>query len=152
MVAPFLSSWLRRPAPRAWCRTALARGASLQAAVDAACSELRGCGPADLALVFVSTSFASDLPRLLPLLQQRLQARHWLGCAGGGVVGTEATGTPRELEDEPALSVTLLSLPGADLHTFAIAATDLPDLDGPADPWLELVGRSPTAAHSMLLL
>jgi len=128
----------REPVP--WCRTALARDASLQGAVDGVVRQLAGAAEADLALVFASASFASDLPRLLPLLRQKIQARHWLGCLGGGVVGTEADGRARELEEEPALSVTLLRLPGATLQPFAIDTAALPDLDGPAEPWRALLG------------
>lgn len=132
--------WSARRGPAAWCRTALVRDDSLQAAVEAAARQLAGAGPADLALVFVSDSFASDLPRLLPLLQQKLQASHWLGCLGGGVVGTDPQGVPHELEQEPALSVTLLRLPGATLRPFAIDTAELPDLDGPAEPWRRILG------------
>jgi small ligand-binding sensory domain FIST len=149
-------SWLPRRARAAsdqpWCRSALARDASLEGAVDRLVQQLGGCGPADLALVFASSSYASDLPRLLPLLQARLQARHWLGCVGGGVVGTDPDGSPHELEAEAALSLTLLRLPGADLHPFALDTADLPDLDGPAEPWLERVGAAPAAGQSLLLL
>ena len=70
MVAFPSIPWLRRRDPAPWCRTALAQDPSLQGAVDAVAQQLSGCGPADLALVFVSTSYASDLPRLLPLLRQ----------------------------------------------------------------------------------
>jgi small ligand-binding sensory domain FIST len=133
----------RQPVP--WCRTALARDASLQGAVDGVARQLAGAGEADLALVFASASFASDLPRLLPLLRQKLQARHWLGCLGGGVVGTEADGTARELEEESALGVTLLRLPGATLQPFAIDTAALPDLDGPAEPWRGLLGGTTEA-------
>ena len=152
MVAFPSIPWLRRRDPAPWCRTALAQDPSLQGAVDAVAQQLNGCGPADLALVFASTSYASDLPRLLPLLRQKLQATHWLGCVGGGVVGTDATGTPHELEQEPALSVTLLHLPGATLQPFAIDTTSLPDLDGPAEPWRQLVGQEAEAGRSLLLL
>ncbi|MEB3171752.1 MAG: FIST N-terminal domain-containing protein [Synechococcaceae cyanobacterium] len=132
--------WMAPREPVPWCRTALARDASLQGAVDGVVRQLAGAAEADLALVFASASFASDLPRLLPLLRQKIQARHWLGCLGGGVVGTEADGTARELEEEPALSVTLLRLPGATLQPFAIDTAALPDLDGPAEPWRALLG------------
>jgi small ligand-binding sensory domain FIST len=141
----------RRPAG-AWCRTALARGTGLQEVVDSIERQLGRCGPADLALVFASASFASDLPRLLPLLQQRLRAEHWLGCLGGGVVGTGSDAIPHELEQEPALSVTLLHLPGAHVHPFVLDGTNLPDLDGPADPWQLQVGAAGSGFHSMLLL
>jgi len=136
----------------AWCRTALVRGTGLQEVVDAAVRQLGRCGPADLALVFASASFASDLPRLLPLLQQKLRAEHWLGCLGGGVVGTAADGQPHELEQDSALSVTLLHLPDTEVHPFVMGGGDLPDLDGPAEPWLQQVGRSNSGVHSMLLL
>ncbi|MEI8250075.1 MAG: FIST N-terminal domain-containing protein [Synechococcus sp. ELA057] len=149
---PWLAGRDRPAAVRPWCRTALAREISLEEAVNSVARQLEGCGPADLALVFVSTSFASDLPRLLPLLRQKLQAGHWLGCLGGGVAGCEPDGTPRELEQEPALSVTLLSLPGAELHPFSLDPSSLPDLDGPAEPWREQLGAPNQAGQSLLLL
>ena len=67
-------------------RTALSSQPSLEQAIDEVAGSLKGMGQADLALVFCSSSFASDLPRL-PLLQQKLQADHWLGACGD-VVGT----------------------------------------------------------------
>jgi small ligand-binding sensory domain FIST len=156
-----LPGWLGRglgsPGTGPWCRTALATDVSLETAVAALARQLRGAAPADLALVFVSASYASDLPRLLPLLQERIQAEHWLGCLAGGVIGTAAQAAARELEEEAGLSVMLLRLPGARLHPFAIQAGALPDLDGPADPWLALLGpaeQAPelAASRSMLLL
>lgn len=156
MAAFSLPSWLSRPfgdrPKQAWCRTALANETSLQTAVESVARQLRGAGPADLALVFAAASFASDLPRLLPLLSEQLQAEHWLGCLGGGVVGTDPSGTPHELENKPALSVTLLNLPGATLQPFAIDTDTLPDLDGPADPWRALLGGGEDPSASMLLL
>ncbi len=144
--------WLQRRPDAPWCRTALGRDPSLQEAVNQVFEQLRGAGEADLALVFASASYASDLPRLLPLLQQKLSAAHWLGCVGGGVVGTDPAGAPHEIEQQPALTVTLLRLPGASLHPFAIDTTSLPDLDGPAEPWRERVGGELQDGQSMLLL
>ena len=161
MAAFSLPNWLnRRPsAPQAWCRTALASEASLEACVEALQHQLRGAPAADLALVFVSASFASDLPRLLPLLRQRLQASHWLGCLGGGVIGTPPGDAARELEQQPAVSLVLLRLPETRIQPFAIDPQDLPDLDGPAEPWRDLLGEtrgllgetSVSGAPSMLL-
>jgi small ligand-binding sensory domain FIST len=110
-----------------------------------------GGSEADLALVFCSTAYASDLPRLLPLLRQSLKARHWIGCVGGGVVGTGADGSPHEIEQQAALAVTLLRIPGAELQPFLLDAKQLPDLDGSAQPWLDWVGADPALAASMLL-
>jgi small ligand-binding sensory domain FIST len=159
MAAFPLPSWLAflqgSSAKAPWCRTALATEASLQGAVDTIAKQLQGSGPADLALVFASASYASDLQRLLPLLQIQLKSKHWLGCVGGGVVGTDVAGKPHELEHAPALSVTLLRLPGAELRPFAIDTAELPDLDGPAEPWQQLLqapGDELAAMPSMLLL
>ena len=155
-----LPSWWPRRQSGAWCRTALATDPSLQGAVDAITAQLSPRDDADLALVFASASYASDLPRLLPLLRQQLSARHWLGCLGGGVVGAGSDGVPHELEQEPSLSVTLLRLPGAQLQPFALDGSNLPDLDGPAEPWRQLLlgsddpeaAQQLAAAGSMLLL
>ncbi len=156
MAAFSLPGWLQRraSAPQAWCRTALATEASLEACAAAISAQLGSAGEtADLGLVFVSASFASDLPRLLPLLRQRLQATHWLGCLAGGVIGTAPAQPARELEQQPAVSVALLRLPGARIQPFAIPPQPLPDLDGSADPWRALVGAAPGwSDHSMLLL
>jgi small ligand-binding sensory domain FIST len=125
--------------------------------VDGVVQQLAGTGRADLALVFAYSGFASDLPRLLPLLSQKVQATHWIGCCGGGVVGTGKQDA-HELEGEPALSVVLLHLPGAVLQPFALDTTTLPDLDGPPEAWLEALGLpavplSPeTTPASMVLL
>ena len=156
------NQWLRRSAPAASCRTGLSYNVSIEAAAAEVGRELRsggGAGPggwdgggeADLALVFCSTAYASDLPRLLPLLRQSLKARHWIGCVGGGVVGTGADGRPHEIEQQAALAVTLLRLPGAELQPFVLDTKQLPDLDGSAQPWLDWVGADPALAASMLL-
>ncbi|MEY4353919.1 MAG: hypothetical protein RLZZ609_2160 [Cyanobacteriota bacterium] len=149
--------WLTSRPRGAWCRSALARDVSLQGAVDGVVQQLAGTGRADLALVFAYSGFASDLPRLLPLLSQKLQATHWIGCCGGGVVGTGKQDA-HELEGEPALSVLLLQLPEALLHPFCLDTNALPDLDGPAEAWLAALGLPPTplsgesSPASMLLL
>ena len=159
MPAPHLFSWLRRGDEQASCRTALSRQPSLEEAVSEVVDQLNAKGfgaaargEADLALVFSSTSYASDLPRLLPLLRSRLRSRHWLGAAGGGVVGTGASGTAHEVEQESALSVMLLRLPGAELQLFGLDTDQLPDLDGDSRDWIDWVGADPELADSMLLL
>ncbi|MEN9541068.1 MAG: hypothetical protein RLZZ459_1159, partial [Cyanobacteriota bacterium] len=106
---------------------------------------------ADLALVFCSTAYASDLQRLLPLLRQAIPCRHWIGCAASGVVGTGSDGTAQELEHQAAISVTLLTLPGCRLQPFHLEPGRLPDLDGPSEQWTDWVGATPEDGHSMLL-
>lgn len=132
-------------------RTALSQQPALEQAVAELAQQLKGLGEMDLALVFASSSYASDLPRLLPLLQKQLRCSHWLGACGGGVVGTNTTGIPQEIESGPAISITLMRLPGAKLSPFQINLNKLPDLDGPREPWMEAVGADPEAGGAMLI-
>ncbi|NBO29252.1 MAG: hypothetical protein EBX33_06605 [Synechococcaceae bacterium WB8_1A_041] len=132
-------------------RTALSLQPSLEQAVADLTQQLAGIGQMDLALVFASSSYASDLPRLLPLLQKQLRCSHWLGACGGGVIGTNATAAPQEIENGPAISLTLMRLPGAQLNPFQINLNQLPDLDGPREPWMEAVGADPEAGGAMLI-
>ena len=87
-MAPFAPfSWFRSGSAEASCRTGLSGKASLDEAVRDVVEQLgRSRGEADLALVFTSTSYATDLPRLLPMLRAQISAKHWIGCTGGGAV------------------------------------------------------------------
>ena len=96
--------------------------------------------PADLGFVFISSAFASEYSRLLPLLRDKLPDVPMIGCSGGGVVGVTQRGKVREVEGEPALSLTLASLPGVKIKTFHLTGEELPDLDSSPDAWVELVG------------
>ena len=144
--------WFRAASAKPSCRTALSTRASLDEAVKDVSDQLGRRGDADLALVFASVGYASDLPRLLPMLRSRLNARLWLGCAGGGVIGTTASGTASELEQTPALSVTLLGLPGVELQASALATDHLPDLDGSAQSWQDWTGIEPERCRSQIVL
>ncbi len=109
--------------------------------------------PADLALVFISASFASEYSRLMPLLRERLSAKHLIGCGGGGIIGGNPNGSDtQEVEGETALSLTLASLPGVDVQSFHIMPEELPDLDGPPDRWVELIGVPPQDCPHFILL
>ena len=153
-MAPFAPfSWFRSGGAEARCRTGLSTKASLDEAVRDVVEQLgRSRGEADLALVFTSTGYATDLPRLLPMLRAQISAKHWIGCTGGGVVGTRGDGTASELEQTPALSVTVLSLPGASIATQHLSTEELPDLDGAAQQWQDWVGITPETARSQILL
>jgi small ligand-binding sensory domain FIST len=108
--------------------------------------------PADVGLIFISSAFASEYSRLMPLLQEKLPNVPLIGCSGGGVIGTSQTGRAQEIEDKPALSLTLAALPGVKVHPFHLAADELPDLDSAPDDWIDLVGVSPAAQPQFVLL
>lgn len=93
----------------------------------------------NLGFVFISSAFASEYSRLLPLLQDKLPDLPLIGCSGGGIVGVTQRGKALEVEGEPALSLTLASLPGVKIKTFHLSADDLPDLDGSPDAWANLL-------------
>lgn len=94
----------------------------------------------DLAFVFISSAFASEYSRLVPLLQESLSIPVLVGCSGGGVVGVGADGQVQEVEGKAALSLTLTHLPGVSVHPFHLSPESLPDLDSSPDTWIDLIG------------
>ena len=148
--SPF--DWFSSATETRYCRSALSTKPSLDEAVKDVVSQLGRRGEADLALVFASTAYASDLTRLLPLLRQELRSRHWIGAAGGGVVGTLSDGSAAEIEKTPSLSVTLLQLPGSEITAVELSTETLPDLDGPAQQWQDWSGIQPEHCRSQILL
>ncbi len=143
--------WFQSRSRQPYCRTALSESPSLESAVKEVAESLSRYERADLALVFASTDYASDLPRLLPLLRERIGARYWIGSVGGGVIGTDVNGEASELEQKPALSVSLLHLPGSVLQPFCLDTDSLPDLDGSSMLWQDWVGVNPSLNRSMVL-
>lgn len=134
--------------------SALSIRPSLEAAVQevvARSQEILG-SQADLGLVFISTAFASEYPRLLPLLRESLGDVPLVGCGGSGVIGTDAAGSPQEIEGEIALSLTLAHLPNVAVHPFHVTAEMLPDLDSPPDAWVKVMGVDPQVEPHFVLL
>ncbi len=133
---------------------ALSTCPSLEAAiadvVERAVSSLTA--PADLGLLFISSAFASEYSRLLPLLAEQLSVPVIIGCSGGGVIGTTAKGQTQELEAEAALSLTLAHLPGVNVQVFHVVAEELPDLDSSPDAWIDLIGVPPSSVPQFILL
>lgn len=139
--------------PMKWAN-ALSTRASLEAAVQEVADQLDqrlGTQP-DLGLIFISSSFTSEFSRLLPLIHDRLSVPALVGCSGGGVIGMTASHETEEVEDAPALSLTLASLPGVTVQSFHVASDDLPDLDSPPDAWVDLIGADPAANPQFILM
>lgn len=133
---------------------ALSTRPSLESAVaevvERASDSLRSS--ADLGIVFISSAFTSEYSRLLPLLQERLSVPVLIGCSGGGVIGMNPLGQTQELEDSPALSLTLAHLPNVEVQAFHITKATLPDLDSPPDAWVELTKIPPSKTPQFILL
>ena len=139
--------------PMEWAN-AVSTCPSLEGAVKEVVEQLKGrlTSAPDLGLVFISSSFTSEFARLLPLLQSLLPMPALVGCSGGGIVGTSAQGEPQELEDTPALSLTVARLPGVSVQSFHVSSDDLPDLDSPPTAWSELIGVAPEQNPQFILM
>ncbi|MBF2076976.1 MAG: FIST C-terminal domain-containing protein [Synechococcales cyanobacterium T60_A2020_003] len=135
--------------------SALSQKPSLEAAVKEVAEQAQRSlqATADLAFVFISSSFTSEFPRLMPLLKEYLSVPYLIGCSGGGIIGQDVEiDEVQEVEDEPALCLTLAHLPGVNIHPFHTREDDLPDLDSPPDAWVELIGVRPEENPQFILL
>jgi small ligand-binding sensory domain FIST len=82
--------------------------------------EGRSGGPCDLAIVFASWHHLPAIGEVLAAVHADLAPRVLVGCSGQGVIGAGV-----EVEQQPALSVMALSLPGARLRTVRLRQDDL---------------------------
>lgn len=71
-----------------------------------------------------------------------------VGCTTNGVIGDGPTTDVVEVENSPALSLTLMRLPGITVTPFHVMPDDLPSLDARQDVWHNLVGRPPVSSSS----
>lgn len=114
--------------------------------------------PADVGFIFISATFASEYPRLLPLLRERLALPALIGCGGGGIIGNPAVAREsldlpiHEIEDEPALCLCLGHLPGVTVKTFWLDEERLPDLDSPPQDWVDYIGVDPRSQPDFVLI
>lgn len=122
--------------------SALSTRPFLEAAVEEVVAQAQETlqASADLGFVFISSAFASEYSRLLPLLRDKLPNVPLVGCSGGGVIGVTQRGKVLEVEGEPAVSLTLAHLPNVQVKPFHIIGDELPDLDSAPDAWTTLIG------------
>jgi small ligand-binding sensory domain FIST len=118
---------------------------SLEAAisdiVDRARAPLQA--PPTVGFLFVSSAFASEYPRVMPLMRRHFPDLPIVGCGGAGIIGTDAQGVVQEVEDDMLVSLTLAVLPDVAVQTFHVETEELPDLDGSPNVWVDLIGVDP---------
>jgi small ligand-binding sensory domain FIST len=133
---------------------ALSTRPSLEAAVTEVVDRLKQSlsSSVDLGVVFASSAFASDYPRLIPLILEKLPIPVLIGCSGAGIVGMNAEGKVVESEGNVALSLSVASLPGVEVHPFKIFSKELPDPDSSPDTWIDTVGVDPEKQPHFILL
>ncbi|HEY9677402.1 MAG TPA: FIST N-terminal domain-containing protein [Drouetiella sp.] len=101
----------------------------------------------DLVIGFVSTDFASEFEHIPELVKKHMRAKHFIGCAAGGLIGGGV-----EVEREKGMAFTAAVLPGVDLHTFHLDDSDLPDLDSAPDAWEKALGVKYSDSPDFILL
>ena len=121
---------------------ALSTNASLEKAIEEVVEQINNqlTGTADLGIIFISSVFASDYPRLMPILLDKLPLSHVIGCGGGGIVGMKSQDQPLEVEGNPALSLTVMHLPDVEVIPFHVKGSDLPDIDSAPNKWWDVIG------------
>lgn len=137
---------------------------ALTEAASRALANLAPGGPPNLAIVFVSVRYGVSkigpsgrdsldlvVPRLRTLVPELGAV---LGCTTDGVIGAGPTGHVVELEDAPAVSLTLARLPAINIRTFHVMPDDLPSLDASQQEWRALAGNpsSDTSEPAFIVL
>ena len=124
-------------------RATLASNANAGAGSDAGAN-----AAPDLAVVFAASEYADDYADLPDIVGELLGPQALLvGCSGGGIIGGGA-----EIEQEPAVSLTVASLPGVNIRPVRLEAGDLPSLDAPPDDWHDALGVNPADQPQFVLL
>lgn len=132
----------------------LSTNASLEKAIDEVVTKIKSkltTNP-DIGIVFISSAFASDYPRLMPILLEKLPLPCVIGCGGGGIVGMKNDYQGKEVEGYPALSLTVASLPDVEITPFYVTSQDLPDLDSAPNQWWEMIGVTMEKQPNFILL
>lgn len=135
MSQPKLMQWVN----------ALSKRPSLEAAITEVVEKVTKSlsGTPDLGFVFISSAYASDYARLVPLLLEKLPLPVLIGCGGGGIIGMNDQQQVLEIEGNLALSLTVARLPDVSIYPFHIEPEQLPDLDSPPRAWTQLIGVEP---------
>ena len=91
-------------------------------------------GPhADLVCAFVSPHYADSFAQISQLIRAHFAPRAFIGCTALGIVGGS-----REIEHQPALSLSAARLPGVELYPFHL--DDYPGPDEGPEAWEEALG------------
>lgn len=125
----------RDPAAEPLARAAIAADTDWESALDTALAGLHGLKP-DVAILFASAAYQEALPDLVRCAWERSGAMLLVGCSGAGIIGTG-----REEEEQPAVSMMVMALPGATLRPVRFTQQQLETGNDP-DAFRERIGVS----------
>ncbi len=139
--------------PMQWVN-AISTRLSLESAISEVTERIQQqlSGSADLGFLFISSAYASEYPRVVRLLLEKLPISVLIGSGGGGIIGIDPDNQAQEVEGNPALSLTVAHLGGVNLQGFHIRNDELPDLDSSAQAWTDLTGVSPDQNPDFIVL
>ena len=100
-----------------------------------------------LTVVFVSPQFKDKYEEIPKLIRERMAPGFFLGCSGGGIVGGG-----REVENQPAFSITCAHLPYVEIKSIYSDTMSLPDQDTAPDVWREWLGVKVEKKPSFIFL
>jgi len=120
--------------------------ACVEEAVESVTQQLAG-READLTVIFVSPHFRTQYRAIPQLLRDRMPVGMLLGCSGRGIIGGG-----KEVEQQPAFSLTAAHLPGVDLKTIQSDTMNLPDPDTAPSVWHEWLGVDPATNPDFIIL
>ncbi len=123
---------------------------SLQAAIERAAEKIftdLGRQEPDLLIVFVSHQHAARFAAVSELLHREFENTFLFGCCG-----TAGIGGGREVEDQPAVSLTGAVLPGVKLRGLHLDAAQVPPLYAEARVWEDTLHLTANQQPSFLIL
>ena len=99
-----------------------------------------------LGLVFMTPHYFARAAQILEVLRVHAQIPLLLGCSSGSlIIGAQ------EIEDQPGLVLSLLALPGAELHGVHFTQEQVEQADGPAY-WHSAIGLDAGQINGWLVL
>jgi small ligand-binding sensory domain FIST len=126
---------------------AIAEGSDWRAALEHVLQQTAAADFAsvDLAVLFASPNFIDQYGPILEEIRRRTHATALVGCSGQAIIGPG-----REVEDEPALSLLLFSLPGAVVRARHVKQEMIGKQLTPRE-WRDVFGLPPDDVNAWLL-
>ncbi len=130
--------------------SALIEGESLEGSIQECTRKIlndMGEGPIDLAFLFISSRFQDHYDVIVSAICDSIHPENLIGCSAGGVIGGG-----REVEQKPALALTVARLPGVTIQPFHLNSSDLPDLEASPKRWHACFSVEPDQKPQFIIL
>ena len=107
-------------------RAAIVRDEQWENALQQALDQTSDLRHVDVAILFASSLYENHFPAMMARVRQAFGGALLIGCSGQAIIGQDL-----EMEDVPALSLLLLSLPNALLHPVRFTQSLLEECETP---------------------